>query len=112
MCSVRIGALLLVSCLLSLLLSNCYEALVCAGMNVAIRSNVYEGAISLALTALDSNPFGVMNCTELNAVRSSVAFLVGPGRSNFVVPCLVVVVSNDLRNEQRCSFEDVHCSCV
>ena len=112
MCSVWISALLLVSCLLCLLLSNCYEALVCAGVNVAVRSNVYKGAISLALTALDCNPFGVMDCTELYTVRCAVAFLVGPGRSNFVVSCLVVVVSNDLRHEECCSFEDVHCSCV
>ena len=112
MCSVWIRALLLVGCLLCLLTGNSHEAFGSADMDVAVGSNIDEAAISLALATLDSNAFGVVYCAELHAVRCSVAFLVSPGCSDFVVSCLVVVVSDDLRNEERCSFEDVHCCCV
>ena len=100
----------MVGSLLCLLTGNSHEAFGSTDMDVAIGSNVDEAAISLALATLDSNAFGVVDCTEFYAVRCSVAFLVSPGCSNFVVPCLVIVVSDDLRHEERCSFEDVHCS--
>ena len=110
MCCMWLLTLLLVCCLLSLCLGNSHEAFGSADVDVAIGSKVYETAIGLALTTLNSNAFGVVDCTEFDTVRCAVAFLVSPSGSNFVVPCLVIVVSDDLWNEECCSFEDVHCS--